>query len=129
MTNTNKIHSNYKVKYKTTDSDFSSTPLLTVIQKKIIFFKDIVQKTVLHINKNKLLNILAIGDVNICIEKLNELNNVIKTLSISILDKNINTEIIINELQKINNELSFLFKNYEIERMQNFLKTLESSIC
>lgn len=123
MTNIIKVHSNYKVKYKNKShvQHVNSTPLLSVIHKKLNFFKDIIQKTLLHINKNKLLNILAIGDINICIEKLNELNNVIKTVSISILDKNINTDFIINELQKINNELSFLLKTYGTHDLQDLL--------
>jgi len=102
-------------------SDINSIPLLSVIQKKVYFFTDIIQKTLLHINKNKLLNILAIGDVNICIDKLNELNAIIKDVNCSILNKNVNTEFIINELQKINNELSLLFKSYGTQNLEDLL--------
>ena len=90
----------------------NTNSLQSLIEKKIIFFKDIIQKTLLHINKNKILNILGISDVNICIEKLNELNNIIITVNNSILNKSINMELLINDLQKINNEISSLFKSY-----------------
>lgn len=123
MTNINKINDNYKVKYKNKSNiqDINSTQLLSVVQKKIDFFKEVIQKTLLHVNKNKLLNILATGDVNTCIEKLNELNNILKTVCISFLEKNINTDFVVNEFQKINNELSFLLKTYGTQDLQDLL--------
>ena len=123
MISTIKNHNNNKVKYKnkSTIQDTNSSTLLSVIHKKIYFFKETIQKTLLHVNKNKLLNILAIGDINTCIEKLNDLNNIINTLTVNILDKNITTDFIINELQKINNELSFLFKTYGTHDLQDLL--------
>ena len=89
--------------------------VLSVIEKKIIFFKEIIQKTILHINKNKILGILGISEVNICIEKLNEINNKIKNINDVIelkVKENISIDSIINDLQTINNEISCLFKNY-----------------
>ena len=119
MVNINKITGNYKNK----SNSQISTPisLLYVIEKKISLFKDIILKTLLHTHKNKLLNILAINDVNTCVEKLHELNNVINTVSDSVLDKNINTEFLINQLQKINNELSFFFKSYGTQDLHDLL--------
>jgi ATP-dependent Lon protease len=90
----------------------NTNSLQSIIEKKIIFFKDIIQKTLLHINKNKILNILGISDVNICTEKLNELNNIIITANNSVLNKSEDTELLINDLQKINNEISSVFKSY-----------------
>ena len=69
-----KLKSNNSYIVKSHSQGTNSISLLCVLEKKLCLFKDIIQKTVLHINKNKLLNILAISDVNECIEKLNELN-------------------------------------------------------
>ena len=51
-----------------------------LVDKKLDFFKDIIQKTVLHVYKNKLLNILGINDVNNCIETLDNISKKINIL-------------------------------------------------
>ena len=94
--------------------------IVKMTEKKLHFFKEIIQKTILHVQKNRTLEILEISDVNNCIEKLCELNSKIKGLSnklfinTTIPDSNVylDTEILINELQSINNELSCIFKSY-----------------
>jgi ATP-dependent Lon protease len=86
---------------------------LNIIKKKLDFFKDIIEKTVFHINKNKLLGIVSIIDVNICTNKLYDINLRIKQL-LNDLNSNLICDIDqkICELQNINNELSSLLKNY-----------------
>jgi len=97
-----------------------------VIEKKLSFFKDIIEKTLFHVKKNKQSNVFAISEVNMCIEKLYEINNKVKKVS-SILSSystpisNINTETLINELQKINNELSCIIKNYGTANLDDLL--------
>lgn len=39
---------------------------LNIIKSKINFFKDVIEKTIFHVNKNKLLGIFTIADVSIC---------------------------------------------------------------
>jgi hypothetical protein len=63
------------------------------------------------------LDILGISDVVICIEKLKEISKKIEDV---INNKN-NTEILINNLQNINNELSSLLKNYGTENLEDLL--------
>jgi hypothetical protein len=77
-----------------------------LVDKKLEFFKDIIQKTILHVQRNKTLDILGVSDISTCIDRLNELNKKI----IGITGEE--TENQINGLQFINNELSGLFKNY-----------------
>ena len=103
---------NFVIK-KTPDCDVS-----LLVDKKIDFFKDIIQKTVLHVYKNKSLDILGINDVNACIEKLNQLSNKINELPVN---KQGSQENLINELQIINNELSSLFKNYGTENLEDMI--------
>ena len=88
-----------------------------LVDKKIDFFKDIIQKTVLHVYKNKILDILGINDVNACIEKLTQLSKKINELPINKHSQ----ESLINELQIINNELSSLFKNYGTENLEDMI--------
>jgi len=80
-----------------------------IMEKKIDFFKEVIEKTFFHINKNKSLGILTILDINICTSKLCELSEIIKNIK---FDNNENIENKINNLQNINNELSCLIKNY-----------------
>jgi hypothetical protein len=49
-----------------------------LVNKKVDFFKDIIQKTLIHVQKNKIFDILGISDVSTCIDKLNEINKKIK---------------------------------------------------
>jgi len=48
--------------------------MMPQIEKKIDFFKDVIQKTIIHVQKNKFLDILGISDVCSCIERLGELS-------------------------------------------------------
>jgi len=92
--------------------------VLPLVDKKIDFFKDVIQKTIIHVQKNKILDILGISDVNTCIEKLGELSKKIKEISdVSTLS----TDNIINNLQIINNELSSLLKIYGTESFEDLL--------
>jgi ATP-dependent Lon protease len=98
----------------------TNSDVLLLVQKKVEFYKDVIQKTIIHIQKNKTLGILGISDVNVCIERLGYISNKIK----EIFNDKDNTEKIINELQIINNDLSCLLKNYGTESLDDLL-----SIC
>ena len=80
-----------------------------LIDNKIDFYKDVIQRTVIHAQKNKILDILGINDVSTCIEKLGLISKKIMEI---IDNKNIDSEILIHNLQLINNDLSLLLKNY-----------------
>jgi hypothetical protein len=89
-----------------------------IVEKKLEFFKEVIEKTLFHINKNKLLGIISIVDVNISTNKLCELSNIVKEL---ITNTDANIEIKINALQNINNELSSLIKNYGTYSLNDLL--------
>jgi len=99
-----------------------------IIEKKLSFFKDIIEKTLFHVKKNKILNVLSVSDVNMCVEKLYEINNEITKMNYALnlssnsnTTTNIDTEILINDLQKINNELSCLIKKYGTSSLDDLL--------
>jgi ATP-dependent Lon protease len=95
----------------------STIDVLPLVEKKIEFFKDVIQKTIIHVQKNKFLGILGISDVNACIERLGDLSKKIIELS----EINHNTDQIINNLQQINNDLSSLLKNYGTDSLEDLL--------
>jgi len=92
--------------------------VLPLVERKIDFFKDVIQKTIIHVQKNKILDILGISDVSTCIEKLGELSKKIEDM---INLKITATDTIINSLQLINNDLSSLLKNYGTENLEDLL--------
>jgi len=96
--------------------------VVLLANKKMSFFQDVIQRTILHIQKNKMYDILGISDVNTCINVLNDLNDKIKTFVQTM--NTISTDSLINNLQIINNDLSTILKNYGTELLEDLL-----SIC
>ena len=97
-----------------------TSDIISLISKKIIFFEDVIQRTILHVQKNKMLDIIGISEVNNCIHLLFELSKSIKEIGKISLEKE-NTDNAINLLQNINNELSSLFKVYGTELFEDLL--------
>ena len=89
-----------------------------LIDKKIIFFQDVIQKTILYVQQNKILDILGVSEVNNCIQTLYDLS---KKLIFNMEKKELTTEDIINNLQVINNELSTLFKSFGTYNLEDLL--------
>ena len=91
----------------------SSPEMVVLIEKKLLFFQDVIQKTILHVQKNKILDIIGVSEVNSCINSLFELSKKMKDVN----ETNIkhNTDNVINILQEVNVELSGLLKNFGTE--------------
>ena len=96
-----------------------NTDIFPLVDKKIDFFKDFIQKTAINVQRNKFLDILGISDVNTCIERLFELSKKISEIT----DNNNanNHENTINRLQQINNDLSSIVKIYGTETLEDLL--------
>jgi len=59
-----------------------TTPeIIVLIEKKMLFFQDVIQKTILHVQKNKMLDIIGLNDVNNCIHNLHDLCSKIKKIN------------------------------------------------
>ena len=82
--------------------------------KKTKYYQNIIQDTILYVQKYKLLDIIDAGELNICIQNLEKLyestNNIITLLTNK--KKLIDFNDIINKLQQINNDLSSNFRLY-----------------
>jgi ATP-dependent Lon protease len=100
-------------------SQKNSNELICIVEKKCSFFQDIIQKTLISIQKNKNNEILGTSEVSTCIKNLTQIGDKINSLKKNIekLDK----EEITNLLQTINNELSVLFKTYGTETLDDLL--------
>jgi len=95
------------------------TDILGIIEKKVQSFREITQKTILHVQKNKTFDILGISEVNNCINSLSSLNDKINSFVEKI--NSIETEQVITNLQNINNDLSSILKNYGTETLEDLL--------
>jgi hypothetical protein len=97
-----------------------TTPeIVSLIEKKILFFQDIIQKTILHVQKNKMLDIISVAEVNTCIQSLSGLSQKIKDIDEEQIKTS--TDNVINILQIVNNELSTLFKLFGTESFEDLL--------
>jgi len=91
---------------------------ITIINKKIFFFHELIQKTILHVQKNKTYDILGVNDVNNCLDSLLFINNKLKEINVKDVT---NIESDINELQIVNNEISSLLKIYGTINLDDLL--------
>ena len=86
------------------------------IKMKINFFHDIIQNTILHVKRNKTLNILTTSELHTSVSSLCSLR-----MSLNNINENDITDNIINNLQQITSELSTLFKKYGTYSLDDLL--------
>ena len=106
------------IKIENSNNVVSNPETITIIKKKIHFFQDIIEKTIIHVQKNKTFDILGVNDVNICLENLHEINLKLKAIPIVPTE---NMENYINKLQIINNDISSLLKSYGTYSLDDLL--------
>ena len=104
------------------NNDNPNNDIIKSIENKYLFFYDVIQKTILHVQKNKTLDIIGISEVGNCIDNLHKINDNLKEIK-KIIDQNnqMNSDEIINILQQVNNDLSTLFKNFGTQSFEDFL--------
>ena len=111
-----KINSSLKRKIKKQASSYS------IISQKVNNYQKIIQKTILYIQKYKTLDIIDAGDLNICIQNMENLYESCKNILLLIKDKaNVDINDVANRLQIINNELSINFKSYGTGNLKDLL--------
>ena len=97
----------------------TNTEIVILIEKKLLFFQDIIQKTILHVQKNKIVEIIGVSEINSCINILFELSKQLKDITDTTIQTN--TDSVINILQSVNNELSSLFKLFGTDSFEDLL--------
>ena len=111
-----KINSSLKRKIKKQSSSYS------IISQKTKKYQEIIQNTILYIQKYKTLDIIDAGDLNICIQNMENLYESCKNVLLLIKDKaNVDINDVANRLQIINNELSINFKSYGTGNLKHLL--------
>ena len=113
-------HKNENIIIKNEITNKNNNDIVLLVKKKIEFFKSTIQKTIIQAQKNKILDILGISDLNNCVDKVSEINEKIKKLLLS-LTLNVNTDLLASNLQSINNEMSSIIKNYGTEMLEDLL--------
>lgn len=133
-----KSKTNFKTSQKNNNkSEFNKT--IDFCNSKIKSFKNMITSTILSVQRYKTMDIISANDMNTCINNLEVLYK-----QIDILEQNINhkgkiktqiaTDEILNYLQKINTELSVIFKTSGTQNIvdlilvamgSEFLSTLE----
>lgn len=104
------------------NQDDKKNDLVILVDKKLAFFQDVIQKTIIYVQKNKILDILGISEVNACIQILNTVDEKIKNLMEKM--KGLDEDQVVEHLQHINNLLSGVLKTYGTESLDDLL-----SIC
>jgi len=99
----------------------NTTDIMLNVKKKASFFNDVVQRTILHIQKNKHNDILGISEVNSCIDSLGLLSKQILEVIVLCSVTNNDSDGLINKLQLINNELSGLLRIYGTDSLDDLL--------
>ena len=80
---------------------------------KLTFFKSIIQKTIISINRYKTLDIFGASELNIGIKSLEDIyKNILNINKLFVSIKDINKEDIASKLQIINNDIFTVFKTY-----------------
>ena len=68
------------IKLENNKNTISNPETQSIIKKKITFFQDIIEKTIIHVQKNKTFDILGVNDVNNCLDNLHDINIKLKEI-------------------------------------------------
>ena len=93
---------------------------IDIFKNKILFFQDLVQNTLLQVERNKLLDIIGISHINSCVDSLKVLSNKIYHINQLLLQNN--KDIVLSELQTLNNEFALLIKTHGTLHLDDLLK-------
>jgi ATP-dependent Lon protease len=93
--------------------------VILLFERKTHFFQSVIQKTLLHLQKNKMLDILTTNEINKCVNILYDLSKTLKEITDT--KDSISTEVLLEHLQNINNDLSGILKLYGTDSIEDLL--------
>lgn len=97
--------------------------LYITFENKILYFQEIIRKTILSVQKYKTLDIISANELNICIANLEKLFSTLMVLLNALIQKNkIDPEAFADKLQEINDELALSFKSYGTQKLEDLIK-------
>jgi hypothetical protein len=108
----------------------NNSNLISFVKKKLSLYKNIIQNSLLHIQKNKINDIISLSEVSIAINKLSDISNSILEIEQSLIC-NSTKDSILKNLQNINNDLSALFKEFGTYNFEELIIVClgENKIC
>ncbi|GAF84508.1 unnamed protein product, partial [marine sediment metagenome] len=104
---------NEKIKPSAAQS-FKRFDKLDFCRKKINTFQEMITNTILAVQQYKVKDIIGASELNVCIQGLESLFEELNTIKLMIEknNKHLDFDEVITRLQKINNELSSIFRNF-----------------
>ena len=100
-----------------------SDSIANTISKKIIYLQEVIKKTIIAVQKYKMLDIFGANELNICIPILEKNFSSLSTLLNSIKKcEKINEKKIFSSLQTITNELATLFRSFGTENIEDLIQ-------
>jgi endopeptidase La len=97
--------------------------LYITLENKIIYFQNIIKKTLLSAKKYKVMDIIGSSELSLCITTLERLFSETMKLYIPIsLKHKIDIDAFTSKLQIINDELANIFKSYGTETFDDLIK-------
>lgn len=95
--------------------------VVKMTKNKVIFYRDVLQKTYIHVNKNKGLDILGNLDINRCVNIMGKIAEKIDYLELEIETSSLSIDSLITQLQNINNDMSNILKTYGTTSLEDLL--------
>jgi len=96
------------IKLKNDIEERDITNIIEFVIEKNIYIQEIIRKTIISIKKNKLYEIFSNNDISLSINVLTELYEKTREIDIKITEKTVETEKIIENMQKIIDKLSMI---------------------
>jgi len=91
------------------------------IKKKINIYNEILTNTIISIQSYKSKGIFSVSELNICFNSIEHIFEELNKIEKNGYDSLKNYENIINLLQKINNDISLVFKSFGTKNLQDLL--------
>jgi len=91
------------------------------IKKKINIYHEILTNTIISIQSYKSKGIFSVSELNICFNSIEHIFEELNEIEKNGYDSLKNYENIINLLQKINNDISLVFKSFGTKNLQDLL--------
>ncbi|RZD41497.1 MAG: hypothetical protein CXT73_04875 [Methanobacteriota archaeon] len=129
MPENKKINIKKKTKSKVIKKNTVKNTVSKLRISKINYYIEIVENTIIYVQKYKIFDILNASQLNDVIQKLLDINaSLMCILDYTNTNKNFkNKEEILDKLQVINNELSFIFRSYGTKNIVDILNVVFGS--
>jgi len=104
-----------------TENNHNIDIVVKMTKNKIVFYRDVLQKTYIHIVKNHTLEIVGSMDIKRCVNLMEKISEKIDYLYVETEKGVIAVDNIVSDLQNINNDMSNLLKTYGTSSLEDLL--------